>query len=181
MVHRPDTSAPRPGPRLRRLGVLVVVAGGVGLWGYVLYLSAFVGRADPRDELDDTSWAVAAEQTCAPSRAAIDDLPLASEAGSPAERAELLDVATAELESMVDRLDALVAPDDPAEARAVERWLADYRAYLQDRREYADRFRRGLDEPFRVTDRGGFQVDLLIDDFARVNDMESCATPDDVG
>ena len=85
---------------------------------------------------------------------------------------------------MVDRLDGLALPADPEEAAAVERWLADYRTYLGDRRAYeaaqrdpaADRY----DEAFSVTDRGGYQIDVLIDDFAHVNYMESCETPDDV-
>ena len=36
------------------------------------------------------------------------------------------------------------------------------------------------DRPFSVTDRGGYQIDVLVDDFARVNYMESCEAPDDV-
>jgi hypothetical protein len=83
---------------------------------------------------------------------------------------------------MVADLRGLVPPDDPEEERAVSRWLDDWEEYLRNRRAYADRFRAGLDEPFRVTDRGGYQVDVLIDDFAaRANDMPSCAPPDDVG
>lgn len=167
--------------RLRRAGVLAVVASFVGIWGYVLYLSVFEGRAEPRDRLDDTAWTEAAEETCATTRADLARLPYASEVDSLAERADLLDAATDELEVMVRRLDGLFPPSDAEEARAVERWLADYREYLQNRRDYADRFRRGLDEPFRVTDRGGFQIDVLVDDFAHVNYMESCETPDDVG
>lgn len=167
--------------QLRRLGVLAVVASFLGIWGYVMYLSVFEGRVEPRDRLDDTTWTTAAAETCAVTRAQIARLPYASEVDSLPERAELLDDATDELEVMLTRLDGLFRPDDRAEARAVDRWLADYRVYLQDRREYADRFRAGLDEPFRVTDRSGFQIDVLIDDFARVNHMESCETPDDVG
>lgn len=177
---QPHGSAERSS-RLRRAGVLAVVASFVGIWGYVLYLSVFEGRAEPRDRLDDTAWTEAAEETCAATRADLARLPYASEVDSLTERADLLDAATDELEVMVRRLDGLFPPSDAEEARAVERWLADYREYVQNRRDYADRFRQGLDEPFRVTDRGGFQIDVLVDDFAHVNYMESCETPDDVG
>jgi len=175
------TSARR---RLGRIGVLAVVASFVGIWGYVLYLSFFEGRAEPRDRLDDTTWTAAAEETCAESRLVIDELPFANQVSSPEERADLLDVATDELDEMVARLEALVRPAPADEATAVGRWLADYRTYLEDRRQYAaaqrdpgaDRY----DRPFTVTDRGGYQIDVLLDDFARVNYMESCETPDDV-
>jgi hypothetical protein len=165
--------------------VLAVVASFVGIWGYVLWLSFVEGREEPRDRLDDTSWTEAAEETCAGSRLVIDDLPFASEVGSPEDRADLLDAATDELDVMVERLGELVPPREADEARAASRWLADYRTFLQDRREYAaaqrDPDHPRYDRPFSVTDRGGYQIDVLLDDFARVNYMESCETPDDVG
>ena len=90
--------------RWRRVGVLAVVASFVGIWGYVMYLSFFVGRQDPRDHLDDTAWIQAAEATCAPTAAAVADEPFANELDSPAERADVLDDATTRLEAMVRRL-----------------------------------------------------------------------------
>jgi hypothetical protein len=182
-----DTGTTEPTARrspLRRLGVLAVVASFVGIWGYVLFLSFVEGREEPRDRMDDTRWTGAAEETCAEARQVLDDLPFANEVGSPEERADLLDTATDELEVMVTRLDGLVPPRDADEATAVSRWLDDYRTYLQDRREYADAQRdpsaERYDRPFSVTDRSGYQIDVLIDDFARVNYMESCETPEDV-
>lgn len=184
----PDIAPAEPSERrrgLRRLGVLVVLVSFVGIWGYVMYLTFFEGRAEPRDRLDDTRFTAAAEETCAESTAFFEGLPFASEVDSPAERAELLDVATDELETMVTRLEGLVPPSDADEAVAVERWLDDYRTFIQDRREYADAQRDPssdrYDRPFAVTDRGGFQIDVLLDDFALINDMDSCETPDDVG
>ena len=150
-----------------------------------MYLSIFEGRVEPRDRLDDTSWTEAAEATCATSGPVFESLPFASEIDSPLERAEILDPATDELDQMIDRLDRLNPPDTDEEAAAVERWLADYRIFVTDRREYADAQRdpnaERFDQPFSVTDRGGYQLDVLIDDFARVNFMESCETPDDLG
>lgn len=184
------SDAARPEPtdrrrRLRRFGVLAVVVGCVGIWGYVMYLTFFEGRAEPRDRLGDTRFTAAAEETCAESTAFFESLPFANEVDSPEERADLLDEGSDELEVMVTRLEGLVAPRDADEAVAVERWLDDYRTFIQDRREYADAQRdpssERYDQPFAVTDRGGFQIDVLLDDFALVNDMGSCETPDDVG
>lgn len=170
---------------LRRLGVLAVVISFVGIWGYVMYLTFFEGRAEPRDRMGDTRFTAAAEDTCAESVAFFEQLPFANEVGSPEERADLLDAGTDELEVMVTRLEGLVPPRDADEAVAVERWLDDYRTFIQDRREYAaaqrDPTSDRYDRPFAVTDRGGFQIDVLLDDFALVNDMDSCETPDDVG
>jgi hypothetical protein len=176
---------PRRRLDLRRLGVLAVIVSFVGIWGYVLYLSVFEGRAEPRDRLDDAAWAQAAEAECARSTPVFEALPFANELSSPAERADVLDTGTDELEAMVERLQSLRPPATEDEAVAVDRWLTDYETFVQDRREYADAQRDPADprydEAFSVTDREGYQIDVLIDDFARVNYMESCETPDDVG
>lgn len=179
------TGRPRRRFNPRRFGVLLVIVSFVGIWGYVIYLSVFVGRAEPRDRLDDTEWTATAESVCARSTPVFESLPFASELSSPAERADVLDEGTDELEDLVSRLGALPPPTDDDEAAAVQKWLADYRTFVEDRREYAaaqrDPADPRYDEAFSVTDRDGYQIDVLIDDFARVNYMESCETPDDVG
>lgn len=179
----PATTDTRRG--FHRIGVLLVVASFVGIWGYIMWLTFVEGRAEPHDRLEDTRYAEAAEETCAESASRFAALPLASEVDSPEERADLLDQGSDELDVMVGRLEGLVAPSIPEEARAVERWLDDYRTYVRDRRAYAaaqrDPSHPRYDQPFLVTDRGGFQVDVLIEDFAHVNRMESCEPPDDVG
>lgn len=172
------TSRPWTLGRLLAWGVALSV---IGVWGYVMYLSIFVGRAEPRERLADEGYREAAEEVCAPHRDRIDALPFASELDSPAERADQLDLATDELRQMIDELETLVPPSDADEAEAVSRWLVDWNIYLENRDAYADRFRQGLDEPFRVTDADGEQIDTKIDAFAHINFMESCETPDDVG
>ncbi len=183
MTHAVETESGADRPkRVRRIGVLVVVASFIGIWGYVMYLSFFVGRQELRDHLDETEWVQAAETACAPTATAVAQEPYANQLSTPAERAAVLDDATAKLETMVQHLRALPPPAAADEARAVSRWLDDWEEYNRNRRAYADRFRAGFDEPFRVTDRGGYQIDVLIDDFAETaNDMPSCATPEDVG
>lgn len=165
----------------RRIFGIVVAVSVVAIWGYVMFLTVFEGRDEPRERLGDESYRAAAESVCAPYRDRIDDLPMAIEADNPAERADLLDTATDELDEMVDDLEELSPPQPDEEAEAVERWLADWDEYIQNRRDYAERFRAGIDEPFRVTARGGEQIDTKMDEFAHINFMESCETPDDVG
>lgn len=175
--------ADSPAPPRRRLGRILawgVVASFIGIWGYVMYLSFFVGRAEPRDRLSDEAFRASAEAACAPHREVIDALPFASELDTLEERARVLDEATDELEDLVADLEAVTAPTEADEARAVERWIIDWHEYLDNRRAYADRFRAGLDEPFRVTDRDGEQIDTAIDGFAHINFMDSCRTPEDV-
>lgn len=181
MTDRSQPASTRANP-VARVALVLAVASFVGIWGYVLYLSFFVGRADPRDRLSDQEWVRTAEATCAPVADEVERLPFASELESPRERADVLDDATDRLETMVRRLQGLVPPRDDADARAVARWLTDWEEYNRNRRAYADTFRAGEDEPFVVTDRSGYQIDLLVHDFAAVaNDMPSCAPPDDVG
>ncbi len=185
LAESPVDPAPRRRFNPRRFGVLLVITSFVGIWGYVMYLSIFEGRAEPRDRMDDTQWTAAAEATCARSTPVFESLPFASEVASPAERAEVLDDGTTELESMIARLSSLEPPAADDEAAAVARWLGDYRTFAVDRREYASAQRDPADDrydqAFSVTDRDGFQIDVLVDDFAHVNFMESCETPDDVG
>ena len=115
-----DASDGTPRPTIRRVGILVVALSFVGIWGYVMYLTVFVGRAEPRDKLEDPRYAEVAEATCAPFRTRVDRFPPAGSVDDPLERAALLDAATAELEAMVDQLDGVLPPSDAEEAAADE-------------------------------------------------------------
>lgn len=171
--------------RIRRLGVLAVVASFVGIWGYVMYLSIFVGRADDPDLMDDRAWVAAAEETCAPFQATIGELPLAATVDSPAQRADLLDDATDIVEDMVAALRTLPAPATAEEAEVIVRWLADYDEYIRNRRVYADDQRdptsERYDRPISYTELGPrARVSDAVTDFAHINRMESCEPPLDV-
>jgi hypothetical protein len=157
-------------------GLAILVVGGIILmWIYV-----FSGAAaeDPPDQLDDTGFAVTAEPLCA---AAVDDiaaLPSAGEAATAVERAEVLDDANAVLTAMVDDL-AEIEVDTTRDRELVDLWIADWRIYIEDRREFADELRIDATAELLVTAREGRQITLTIDRFASkvVNDMESCTTP----
>ena len=66
------------------------------------------------------------------------------------------------------------------EGEIVAAWLADWRAYLEDRAEFAERLREDPTAQLLVTARLGEQVTEYMDVFAADNDMPACATPIDV-
>jgi hypothetical protein len=175
-----DVPRRRWGPT--RVFLCLVVAALVAMWGYVLYLAFGPGRQPPIDRLDDPAFAVAAEERCAEALDAVDELPVASESDTAADRAEVLARADAEFAVMLDDLDAMVtlAPAGDQRRRATE-WLADWRTYLGDREAYADALRSDPDARLLVSEKEGEgrQITGWIDEFAKANRMPSCVTPTD--
>lgn len=166
----------------RRILVLSVIVGLVGMWGYVLYLAFGPGRQPPVDRLDDPAFAEAAEVRCADALSQVDQLQLATEAESAAERAEVVDDANQIFESMLDDLDdtATLAPQGDQRSR-VEAWLTDWRIYLGDRQVYADALRVDPGARLLISEKpgAGRHITGWIDEFARANRMPSCASPTD--
>jgi hypothetical protein len=162
--------------------VIIVVAALVSMWGYVLYLAFGPGRQPPIDRLDDPAFAAAAEERCAEALDDVDDLPVASESPTAAERAAVLAQADAVFAAMLDDLDGMVelAPAGDQRRRATE-WLADWRTYLGDREAFADALRTDPDARLLVSEKDGEgrQVTGWIDEFAKANRMPSCVTPTD--
>jgi hypothetical protein len=162
--------------------LLLVVAGLVAMWGYVLYLAFGPGRQPPIDRLDDPAFAVAAEDRCAEALDAVGALPVASESTTAAERADVLDRADAMFVEMLDDLDGMthLAPAGDQRRRATE-WLADWRTYLGDRQAFADALRADPDARLLVSEKPGEgrQITGWIDEFAKANRMPSCVTPTD--
>ena len=96
-----------------------------------------------------------------------------------AERADLVDNENAILRAMLDELDDLDRPGGE-EGEWVALWLDDWRTHIDDRQAWADGLRVGDDRPFTETDRAGEQISKVVDNFAEVNDMDSCVTTGDV-
>jgi hypothetical protein len=158
-----------------RLVIGAAVLAMAAMWGYVLYLAFGPGRADPPDRLDDPTFAVAAEARCAQTRAAIEALPPAFATPEPADRVAVLTEANEELERMLDDLEALAPGGE--DGRIVGLWLEDYRIFLEDRRDYADRLRVDPEARLLVSPKDERQITRAIDGFAEDNRMESCETP----
>ena len=117
-------AAPPPGPvRARSVGrtlALVAVAAMVAMWAYVLYLAFGPGRADPPDRLDHPTFARDAEATCSAALDRIAALPLAIEATSAEERAEVLEVANGHLARMLDEVQGCLADEFDVEHSTIQ-------------------------------------------------------------
>lgn len=168
----------RPG----RIAVTAVVLGLVGLWVYVIYLAVGPGRQPPIDRLSDPTFAQAAEPRCAEALAEVEELPLASESPTAAARADVLDRANGIWADAIDDIEGMVPLlRDPAERDRTRQWLADFRTFLGDRREFARALRSDPGARLLVSEKPGTgrHITGWIDEFALANRMPSCATPPD--
>lgn len=163
--------------RRRSLGTLfaiLVVAGTLGMWGYLFFI------ADPGvpDRLEDEAFPTTGQAICAEATSRIEALPAAREAETPEERGAVVAEANEILEHMVDEL-AAVAPTEGDDARIVGLWLQDWEVLLADRAAYADQLLAGEDAELLVSAReeGGGQITVTLDHFAQINDMEDCQAP----
>lgn len=145
-----------------------------------MWVYAFSGMADRDhpDTLSDPRFGQRAEEICAAALAEVESFTPASQAQSTADRADTVVGTTAVLADMVDDLEA-VAPSG-TEGDMVLEWVSDWRVYLGDRLAYADAVRTDPSAPFIVSTKDGTQTSKGIDNFAKVNNMASCRTPDDV-
>ena len=183
---RADAEQPEVPPRRRwtpvRLLLTLVVVALVSMWGYVLFLAFGPGRQPPIDRLHDPAFAEAGEARCAEALEVVDDLPVASESTTAAERAEVIAQADAVFADMLDDLEGSLdlAPAGDQRRRATE-WLADWRTYLGDREAFSEALRTDPEARLLVSEKAGEgrQVTGWIDEFAKANNMPSCVTPTD--
>jgi hypothetical protein len=161
------------------------IALGLGIGGFLLmgifwaliYSGAFNWR-NP-DKLHDEAWVSAAREICAPTAKLINDLPRAQTAKSPAERAATVDQGSDALDEMVERL-AARPPDNTSDREVVAAWLADWRVYLGDRRDFTERLRADpMAKPLFTEVHGGWSTNA-IDAFANANDLDTCTSPPDL-
>lgn len=160
----------------------VVVLGLVSMWVYVLYLAFGPGRQPPADRLDDPAFAEAAEPVCAGAVADVEDLPVASEASSPAQRADVLDQANSIYSDMLVDLDDLrVLAPSGEERKRTSAWLADWDVLLADREAYAQALRQDPEARLLISEKPGTgrHITGWIDEFALANKMDDCVTPND--
>ena len=161
-----------------RVAVVVLVAGMLAMWIYVLYLAFGPGRQAPPDRLDDPTFATAAQARCEAALAEVAELPRAVETPSAAERAEVVARANEVFAAMLHDLDGLVPGGE--DGMLVRAWLADWRTYLDDREAYATALRTDPDAQLLVSPKNSQQITEYLDAFAGDNRMPACATPIDV-
>jgi hypothetical protein len=177
------TAPPDPTPGARRwtagrIVVTILVIGMVAMWGYVLYLAFGPGRQDPVDRVSDPAFAPAAEARCEAAHAAVDELPSANETPDAQDRADVVEAANAEFESMLDDLEALAPAGEDGEI--TDEWIADWRTYLEDRAAFAQALRTDPEARLLVTAKDSEQITEFIDAFAADNKINACSTPLDV-
>lgn len=181
----PSTEGPAPADddtktstktRIARIaGIGVFVAFGV-MWAYVF---ANQGKVHPAAWLEDRRFPEAAEPICAAAMADIDALPRAHESKTAVERAGVVEEATDRLVEMQEELRTVV-PAGGEREKFIHMWVDDWSIYIEDRYAYAEALRQDESAEFLVTQKYGTQLSKSIDNFAQVNKMGSCETPDDV-
>jgi hypothetical protein len=170
----------RPNPWVRTL-LLVVVLGFAAFWIWALFFAS----KEAVNRVGDRAWAERAESICVTAteeRNALADL-MRVEESTPelvARRAGIVETSTDILEAMLDDVVA-VEPSDPKGQGIVPLWEDEYRTYLQDRRNYAERLRAsGEYEPFTETPVDGIPISERLSTFAADNEMSTCAPPIDL-
>jgi hypothetical protein len=170
----------RPNPWVRLL-LLVVVLGFAAFWIWALFFAS----KESVNRIEDRAWAERAESICVSAseeRNGLADFTRVDEATPElvTQRADIVVTSTDILERMLDDLVA-VEPTDPKGQGIVPLWEDEYRVYLQDRRNYADRLRAsGEYEPFTETPIDGIPISERLSTFAAENEMSSCAPPIDL-
>lgn len=148
-----------------------------------LYAFVFASR-EAVNKIGDSGWQQRAESLCAAAllkRLELADFRLIEDSGPDAlrQRADIIDKATDTLEEMVTSI-ASVPPTDAKGLALVPQWIADYKTYVQDRRDYADVLRSGVNEPFSETMVDGLPLSEKISTFAADNRAPSCKAPIDL-
>jgi hypothetical protein len=160
--------------------ILVAVAGLGAFWVWALFFAS----KQAVNKIDDRAWAERAERICAIAQAQRGELSDErrldpDDPAMLAERAAIVDEATAIVETMLDDVVA-VAPADDKGSAIVPLWEADYRTYLDNRRTFSERLRAGANEPFRESAVDGIPIGEKLEQFASDNEMPSCAPPRDL-
>lgn len=162
----------------RGLAVLVALAI-LSFWIWIF--AGGPGKANP-DRLDDRAYVEQTEKRCQQLLTDLKTLPPAEKSATAAERANVLDQANSLVGTMVDDIEA-DAPTTGDDGASSKKWFTDWRAYISDREDYADRLRSDSAARLLVTENTDLKdsVDRTIEVFADLNDMPDCATPGDVG
>ena len=160
---------------------LIGVLGFAAFWIWALFFAS----KESVNRIDDRAWAERAEQICVDAterRLALSDWTRIDQGGPELirRRADIVDQATDIIERMLDDVVA-VTPTDPKGQEIVPLWEAEYRIYLQDRRNYSDELRAtGENLAFYETAIDGLPITERVITFASDNEMDSCAPPADL-
>lgn len=175
-----ETQVDRP-VMWKRYAMLALIAAFAVFWAWALFFAS----KEAVNRIDDRAWAERAEDICAAANEEREALADYTRIDQPtpeliARRADVVDAATDVVERMLDDITAQM-PTDPKGAAIVPDWEADYRTYVEDRREYADELRAtGKNLPFYESQVDGIPLSEKLETFAGDNDMPACAPPRDL-
>lgn len=167
--------------KLARIVLTVVCAGIFAMW---VYAFGFASR-ESINKIGDDAWKARAEAHCQEAendRFALQDLTEMDPNDSVAlkKKADIVEVATDSLEKAINKI-ALDSPSDEKGKALVPQWIADYRQYIQNRRDFVKTLRTATRRPyFAETEVEGVPISERIGKFARENDMETCQPPLDL-
>ena len=162
--------------------VLTVVC--VAIFAMWVYAFGFASR-ESFNKIGDDEWKARSEAHCQKAedeRFALQDLTAMDPTDTDAllKKADIVEVATDSLERAINK----IAQDSPADAKGKElvpQWLADYRIYIQNRRDFIKALRTADRRPFfSETEVEGVPISERIGKFARENDMKTCQPPLDL-
>ncbi len=173
-------TAPTSTRRGRTLPRILAVTAALALILFWLWIFSGAPKKQNPDYLEDRAWVDRSEATCAAAVDRIEALPAAPSSRDAAARADVVDQANDELDRMLDRLEA-DQPTGEGDLEVVRPWLTDWRAYLANREDYAARLRQDAGAQLYVDEKFSDNIDTVIQTFAEVNEMGSCAPPGDVG
>lgn len=169
----------------RRVTVGRVLAVSVFVGMVIFWAMVFAGYFDRKnpDYLKDRSFAARISRQCAATKKTISNLPKAQQARTADDRAGTVDRATELLTAMVGKIEAQPPRDVGSDQRIVRLWIADWRHYLKNRRDYTSALRRDPRARFLVDIKPRTKndaYDTVVKNFADINNIPSCGPPGDV-
>lgn len=178
-----NNTAPPSRTQLQRLGRLSIVLACIFIGAMWVYAFFFASR-ESINKIYDDEWTARSQARCeqsAQERTDLADLTRIDEDDpqSLVMRADLVDRATDSIEQMVNDIE-MDKPSTEKGVALVPKWIADYRTYIEDRRDYANELRTGELTTFSETLVDDVPVSERIGKFARENEMRACQPPFDL-
>ncbi len=149
-------------------------------WVYAFFFASKEGV----NVLTDKAWTVRAEEICGNANLERDKLVdlrriNSVEGDALAERADIIDKATAIIQNMLDDVTAEV-PTGVGDADLMEIWRGLYQDWINGRIVYTAKLRTGENAPFAESMSEGSPVSDSINDFTTNNRMTSCGAAMDL-
>lgn len=172
-----------PPTLMRRVGRLSVIVACILIGAMWVYAFVFASR-ESINKIDDADWTAQAQVRCEQAyeeRSALANLERVDR-DDPASleiRAGLIEQATDSLSRMIDDIEAITPTSEKGKA-LVPKWIADYRTYVQDRRDYIQELREGRLPTFSESQVDSVPISERIGKFARENKMRACQPPIDM-